>query len=167
MQPWAVKFFQHQNRHKLDTDGITIVHTAKDMVGKLVSGYMRKTIFDVWDMHIPEVSHLRVALPSSYSRHGLTKQDLENLSDILEQIAKKELCLMVAMAACMPGVSRSHAIREILGQVGITDEEYDHSHYRRYFDRYSHDSLGVDFLTFRKEVTRTLKEIWTRESVMI
>jgi hypothetical protein len=162
MESWAVKFYQNQNRHKLAPDGITIIHTAKDMIGKLITGYMRKTIFDAWDMHIPKGSHLRVALPGNYSRHGLTREDVRNLSDILEQIAKKDICLMVAMAACQPGVSRSHSIREVFEQMGITDEEYDQGHFRRYFDRYGKDSLGVDFLTFRKEVTRTLKEIYGR-----
>lgn len=157
---WAVRYFLSQNRHKLAPDGKTIHHTAKDMIGKIVTGYMRKTAFEQWYMAMPEGPHLRIGLPEAYYRFGLTREDLENLSDILEQIAKKDICYKVAITASLPGVSRAAAIREVFRMEGITDEEYDQGHFRRYFDRYCQDSLGKPFPDFRKEITRALKEIY-------
>ena len=160
LEPWCIRFFLHQNAHTLDADGITIVQTAKDLLGKIITGYMRKTIFDNWYMAIPSQPHIRIALPQNYNRHGLTKEDTENISSILEQFAKKELCYQVALYSSLPGVSRAITIRKIFEKIGITDEEYDQGHFRRYFDRYAKDSLGRDFLDFRPEVTRALKEIY-------
>jgi hypothetical protein len=160
VQPWVQRFFLKMCEHQLDTDGITIVQSSKDLLGKLITGYMRKTAFEAWYMSVPTGTHLRIALPISYNRYGLTRQDLDNISDIMDQFAKKELCFKVAVLASLPGVSRSHSIRECFAIEGITDEEYDQSHFRRYFDRYCKDSLGRSFYDFRKEVTRSLKEIY-------
>jgi hypothetical protein len=160
LNEWAVKHLIHTNRHRLEPDGITIQQTAKDLIGKLVTGYMRKTIFDAWSMAIPSESHLRISLPVNYSRYGLTAQDLVNLSDMLTDLAQREICREVALIASMPGISRAMAIREVFVWYGISDEEYDQGHFRRYFDRYSKGSLGAEFPEFRKEITRTLKEIY-------
>lgn len=158
MASWAVNYFLSQNRHKLAPDGITIQHTAKDMIGKIVTGYMRKSTFD--NCTVPTGSHLRIALPANYFRYGLLQKDIDNLTSVLEHIAKKDICYKVAVIACMPGVSRSHSIRVVFEKLGISDEEYDQGHFRRYFDRYGKESIGAEFKEFRKEVTRTLKEIY-------
>jgi hypothetical protein len=160
LSEWAVRHLIHTNRHKLDADGVTIQQTAKDFVGKLVTGYMRKTIFDAWTFRIPTESHLRISLPINYSKHGLSEQDLVNLSDMLTDLAQREICREVALIASMPGISRARSIREVFAVHGITDEEYDQGHFRRYFDRYAKGSLGADFLAFREQITRTLKEIY-------
>ena len=160
LSEWAVRHLIHTNQHRLDDDGTTIQQTAKDFIGKLITGYMRKTIFDAWSMAIPTDSHLRVALPMNYARYGLTAQDLVNLSDMLTDLAQREICREVAMIASMPGISRAMTIREVFAVRGITDEEYDQGHFRRYFDRYAKGSLGAEFPEFRREITRTLKEIY-------
>lgn len=160
LSEWAVKHLINTNRHRLDADGITIQQTAKDFIGKLITGYMRKTIFDAWSMAIPTESHVRISLPMNYARFGLTAQDLVNLSDMLTDLSQREICREVALIASMPGVSRAMAIREVFAHYGISDEEYDQGHFRRYFDRYAKGSLGAEFPEFRKEITRTLKEIY-------
>jgi hypothetical protein len=160
LEPWCIRFIVYQNAHKLDSDGITIHQSAKDLLGKIVTGYMRKTIFDQWYMAIPSQPHIRIALPPSYNKYGLTKEDTENISSILEQFAKKELCFQVAVYASEPGVSRANVIRKVFNHYGITDDDYDLGHFRRYFDRYSKDALGRDFLDFRAEITPTLKQIY-------
>lgn len=160
MQPWAVKFYRYQNQHKLEKDGVTISQTAKDKIGKMVTSYMRKTIFDMWYMGQVEDSHLRVTLPGSYARHGLTKADIDNIGDMMEDEARDRICLMVGSMAANPGISRSLAIRKVMELMDISEDEYDLSHFRRYFDRYGINSFGKDFLDFRKEITRTLKQIY-------
>ena len=160
MQAWAVKFYLYQNRHKLDRDGVTIHQTAKDKIGKMITSYMRKTIFDLWYMGKVDESHLRVYLPGSYARHGLTKEDIRNIGDMMEDEARDRICLMVASMAANPGISRSLAIRKVLELMDISEDDYDLSHFRRYFDRYGANSFGTDFLNFRKEITRTLKQIY-------
>lgn len=160
LDAWAVKYFQACHRNSLESDGVTIRQTAKDLLGKLITGYMRKTAFEPWYLGIPKGPHLRISLPATYSRHGLTVGDMNLLKDFLTDLAQREICLRVAMAASMPGVSRALSIREVFRANGITDEEYDQGHFRRYFDRYAADSLGVDFRVFRPEITRTLKEIY-------
>jgi hypothetical protein len=160
LDPWAVRYFMSCHRESLEPDGKTIRQTAKDLLGKLVTGYMRKTAFEAWYMGVPKESHLRISLPGNYARHGLTEADTMMLRDFLTDLAQREICLRVAMAASMPGVSRALSIREVFKANGITDEEYDQGHFRRYFDRYAADSLGVDFRVFRSEITRTLKEIY-------
>lgn len=160
MARWAVKFFLKENRHNLEDDLITVRQTAKDKIGKIITGYMRKTMFDTWYMGVPDDSHLRVALAGNYAKHGLTKKDLEVLQGVLEEMARDKIVFMVAVFASLPGVSRSQSIRKVLEGCGITEEEYDQSHFRRYFDRYCADSLGVSFKDFRAEVTRALKEIF-------
>jgi hypothetical protein len=157
---WAVKFLQYQHRHLMDEDGRTIHLTAKDYVGKLITSYMRKTIFDPWYMIPPTGNHLRVYVPGNYNRYGLSKGDLENLSDILKDIAQRELCLMVMVYASLPGVSRESVARKLWAQMGITDDDYDMEHFRRYFDRYGHNSVGTGFLDFRSEVTKVLKAVY-------
>lgn len=157
---WAVKYFQAHHRDRLDVDGITLNQTAKDLIGKIISGYMRKTAFEPWYFFDGKTPHLRIHLPLKYNRHGLTEQDLKNLSDILMDFAQRSICMQVALIASMPGVSRERAIRETFHQMRITEEDYDPSHFRRYFDRYGHDSLGMDFKAFRSEVTRSLKAIY-------
>ena len=160
LDSWAVRYFISCHRDHLEPDGKTIRQTAKDLLGKLVTGYMRKTAFEAWYMPVPKESHLRISLPANYARHGLTLEDTKLLRDFLTDLAQREICLRVAMAASMPGVSRALSIREVFKANNITDEEYDQGHFRRYFDRYSADSLGVDFKAFRAEVTRSLKEIY-------
>ena len=167
MPSWAVRYFIHQNRHKLLTDGVTISHTAKDMIGKLVTGYMRKTCFENWHMANVNESHLRLALPEYYNRFPLTKSDLKNLAEILESIARNDICYKVAVNASLPGVSLAMSIRQVFEIEGITDEEYEHGHFRRYFQRYSADSLGKKFPDFRKETTRALKEIYDSKLVEV
>ena len=73
--------------------------------------------------------------------------------------------LMVATFPSMPGISRSKAIRCTFNLMDITDEEYDMSHFRRYFDRYADDSIGKDFREFRGDVTRSLKEVYDAEFI--
>lgn len=160
VQTWVQRFYLRMNEHNLDTDGITINQNATDLIGKIITGYMRKSLFDHWYMAIPDGCHLRIALPISYSRYGLTKQDMENLSDILEQFAKKQICFKVAVLAALPGMSRAKSIRETFALEGITDEEYDQGHFRRYFDRYCKDALGKSFYDFSHEFNRSLKEIY-------
>lgn len=160
LDAWAVRYFISCHRDQLEPDGKTIRQTAKDLIGKLVTGYMRKTAFEAWYMGIPSESHLRISLPGNYAKHGLTEADTGLLKDFLTDLAQREICLRVAMAASMPGVSRALSIREVFRANGITDEEYDQGHFRRYFDRYAAGSLGVDFKSFRSEVTRSLKEIY-------
>lgn len=160
LDPWAVRYFLSCHRDSLEDDGKTIRQTAKDFLGKLVTGYMRKTAFEPWYMTVPKDSHLRISLPGMYARHGLTIGDMNLLRDFLTDLAQREICLRVAMAASMPGVSRALSIREVFKAFNITDEEYDQGHFRRYFDRYAADTMGVDFKVFRAEVTRTLKEIY-------
>lgn len=157
---WAVKYYRCQHQDKLEADGITLNQTAKDMIGKIITGYMRKTAFDAWYFFDGSGSHLRINIPFKYNRHGLTEQDLKQLSDILLDFAQRSLCMQVALIASMPGVSRELAIRETFRQMDITEEDYDPSHFRRYFDRYGHHSFGMDFHAFRSEVTRSLKAIY-------
>lgn len=160
MQAWAVKFYLWQNSHKLEADGVTVSQTAKDKIGKLLTSYMRKTIFDNWYMGPAKGPHLRVSLPIQYSRHGLTSADLINISDILEEQARDLICAFIGGDAARPGISRALAIREYMNMFGISDDEYDYSHFRRYFDRYAINTFGKAFPDFRHEVTRTLKEIY-------
>ena len=157
---WVPKFIQYQNRHLIDPDGVTIHQTARDMVGTLITSYMRKTIFDAWYFPRPTGPHLRVYLPINYNKHGLSRGDLDNLSEILKDIAQRDLCLMVMIYASMPGMNREEVVRRLWEQIGITDDEYDMEHFRRYFDRYGKNSTGADFIDFRKEVTRSLKAIY-------
>lgn len=157
---WVVKFIQYQHRHTMDTDGITIVQTARDMIGKLVTSYMRKTMFDMWYMPPKSGPHLRIYIPENYNKHGLTEGDVKNLSDILKDMAQRDLCFMVMVYASNPGVNREEVVRRLWDQIGINDDEYDMEHFRRYFDRYGKNSTGAEFLDFRKEVTRSLKAIY-------
>jgi hypothetical protein len=157
---WVIKFLTYQHRHLMDADGKTINLTAKDYIGKLVTSYMRKTIFDSWYMVHPKENHLRINLPINYNRYGLTKGDYENLSDILKDIAQRELCMLVMIHASLPGVSREEVARRLWEQMGMTDDDYDMEHFRRYFDRYGHNSTGTEFLDFRAEVTKSLKAIY-------
>lgn len=162
---WVPKFIQYQNRHLLDADGVTIHQTARDLVGKLVTSYMRKTIFDPWYFPKPTGPHLRVYIPINYNKHGLSHGDLLNLSEILKDMAQHQLCWMVMVYACNPGVNREEVVRRLWDQIGITDDEYDMEHFRRYFDRYGKNSTGAEFLDFRKEVTRSLKAIYDEKFV--
>ncbi|WP_373399706.1 hypothetical protein V8V91_08615 [Algoriphagus halophilus] len=157
---WAVKFYLHRQRHKLAEDGISIHQTAKDFLGKLVTGYMRKTFFDPWYVGIPQTSHLRIWLPGTYNRHGLTKQDYENLSDMLKDLAQQELCFQVALFTTLPCVNCAQAIRITWDLLGLTDEDYDQEHFRRYFDRYNKHAIGTDFPDFSEDVNRHLKAFY-------
>jgi hypothetical protein len=163
---WVVKFYQWQNRHQLDTDGLTIVQSAKDKLGEILTSYMKKTIFDPWCMGIPSGPHLRIALPLNYNRHGLTSGDLKAISTILKKIAQDDLCQMVMIHASLPGVSREQVIRAIWELIGLTDDDYDMEHFRRYFDRYGKNSVGAEFLNFQTEVTKVLKAVYDERFVV-
>lgn len=157
---WVVKFYQWQNRHKMDVDGITVLQTAKDKIGVILTSYMRKTIFDPWCMAQPDQPHLRVMLPVNYNRYGLTAGDLDAISNILKRLAQESLCMMVMIYPSLPGVNREEVIRAVWKLIGLTDDDYDMEHFRRYFDRYAKNSVGAEFLNFRSEVTRVLKAIY-------
>jgi hypothetical protein len=160
---WVVKFYHWQNRHNLESDGVTVRQTAKDRIGEILTSYMKKTLFDPWYMALPSRPHLRVSLPIAYNRYGLTRGDLEAISDILKKFAQDQLCLMVMIQASLPGVNREQVIRAIWEMIGLTDDDYDMEHFRRYFDRYGKNSVGSEFLDFQREVTRVLKVIYDRD----
>lgn len=157
---WVVKYYIWQNTHRLDADGLTIVQSAKDKLGEILTSYMKKTIFDPWCMALPSTPHIRIALPSNYNRFGLTSGDLKAISQILKKIAQDDLCQMVMIYASLPGVNREQVIRALWKLIGLTDDDYDMEHFRRYFDRYGQNSTGTSFLNFQNEVTRALKPIY-------
>lgn len=165
LDPWVVKFFIWKNRTRLQSDGITIEQTAKDTIGKLLTSYMQKTIFDMWYMANREEPHLRIVIPAVHFRNGLTKGDLKALSSILKDIAQDQLCLMLMSYGSLPGVSREKVIRGLWEMIGLTDDDYDMEHFRRYFDRYGYNSTGTDFLSFQKEVSKVLKPKFDQQFV--
>jgi len=157
---WVIKFLRYQHRHLLAEDRLTIQATAKDFLGKLLTSYMRKTIFDAWYMPKPDKNQLRVMIPANYNRHGLSLGDLENLANILKDIAQRELCMLVNINGSLPGVSREQVIRAVWEMIGLNDDDYDMEHFRRYFDRYGRNATGAEFLDFQTEVTKVLKAIY-------
>jgi len=163
---WVVKYYLWKNRHNLEPDGLTVQQSAKDMIGEILTSYMSKTFFDIWYVGVPDGPHLRVSLPAKYSRYGLTTRDYKAISNILKKIAQDALCGFVMTEASLPGVNREQVIRAVWKMIGLTDDDYDMEHFRRYFDRYGQNSTGSEFLNFRTEVTKVLKVVYD-EKVLI
>ncbi|MBS4070682.1 MAG: hypothetical protein KGZ90_05110 [Algoriphagus sp.] len=101
--------------------------------------------------------YLKIKLPSYYSKYGLSEEKMIQIGLFLDQICRNDLVMHVGLLACFPEFSRASSIRIVLSFYGITDEEYDPSSFRRYFDRYSNQSLGEEFLVYRTRFNAFLK----------
>ncbi len=101
---------------------------------------------------------LKVKLPKHLSRHGLSEKSLYSIGFTLDRVCKNDLVMHVGLLACFPEFSKASSIRIIFEFYGITDEEYGCDIFRRYIDRYSHESMGEDFLKYRRRFTLFLKD---------
>lgn len=106
---------------------------------------------------------LKVKLSKHLSRYGLSEKNLYSIGFLLDRICRNDLVMHVGLLACFPEFSKASSVRIIFEFYGITDEEYDPGHFRRYFDRYSDQSMGEEFLKYRRRFNLFLQEYIQRK----
>src|SRR5690606_30400749 len=103
------------------------------------------------------VTYLELILPVIYKNYGIEEEKAKKLGQIIDDLCMEEITLFVANLSSLPEFSRSASMRIAFEFFGISVEEYDVSHYRRYFDRYSKKITGSEYHLYRKKFTLFIK----------
>lgn len=103
------------------------------------------------------LTYLELILPAAYINYGIEESKAKKLGQIIDDLCMEEITLFVANLSSLPEFSRSASIRIAFEFFGISVEEYDLSHYRRYFDRYSKKITGSEYHFYRKKFTLFIK----------
>ncbi|EKB47617.1 hypothetical protein [Cecembia lonarensis] len=108
----------------------------------------------------PDKDYIEFILPKGYLTYGISEENEKKLSRYFELYAKNDLVILTSVLSFLPGVSRTQAIRTAFEYYNITDEEYDQTHFRRYFDRYGKSFIGDHWYKTRRQFTVHLKKFF-------
>lgn len=102
-------------------------------------------------------TYLEFILPTIYKNYGIEEKKAKLIGQIIDDLCMEEITVFVANLSSLPEFSRSASIRIAFEFFGISVEEYDTSHYRRYFDRYVRHITGSEYHFYRKKFTLFIK----------
>jgi len=101
----------------------------------------------------PSKEYLEIILPNKYAQFGFSIEDAQTIGRIIDELVTSELMFFIQNIASLPLMNRALSVRLALEFFGISEDQYDSSHFRRNIDRYSHKVLGLIFSAYRSKIS--------------
>ncbi len=151
--------FEKYKDHILDEKYLDL-RRSRNGLFRLIKEYIDESgkDFEIPDPSIFTEEKLEILLPQAFIKKGLSSFHSKKVGKLLNSVVKYEMINFVSILASLPFFSKTAAIRIFYNQYYLTDEHYDFSHFRRYFDRYCFTVSGEEFKSISKRFNSFLIE---------